>query len=202
MKKTVSVWTLSLLLGITLPCVAQNQQETNRPPEQGTSEPVALMSEVVEARATVQDVSTLRRLVTLKEPNGNTIRLKLGKEQEDLLKQLKKGDELDVKFYRSAAVKLAKQGETPTGREEAQFVLAPDQGGQPGKVIVKTITETATVEDIDPKSGRVTLKEADGRTIKVKADKSSPDLARIKKGDKIVATYTEAAAISVARKTK
>ena len=65
---------------------------------------------------------------------------------------------------------------------------------------VNTIKTTATVEDIDAKKREVTLKDAEGDTVKLKVDERVQNLDQIKKGDQIVATYTEGVSVSVDKK--
>lgn len=123
--------------------------------------------------------------------------MKLGQNAPDL-SQLHKGDLVTASFYQSAAVMLAKPGTEPTGVEQEDFVVSP-QSGQPGGMAVRTIKTTATIEDIDAQKRSVTLKEANGQTLKLKVDASVQNLDQIKKGDEIVVRYTEAAAISITK---
>lgn len=155
------------------------------------------MTEAATVQATVQKVNAEKGLVMLKDPEGNTIELQLGTNAPALSK-LNKGDIVTANYYRSAAVMLAKPGQEPTGLEQMEYVVAP-QGGQPGGMVVNTIRASATVEDINPQSREVTLKEQDGKTVKLKVDPSVQNLDQVKKGDQIVVRYTEAAAISVAK---
>jgi plasmid maintenance system killer protein len=58
------------------------------------------------------------------------------------------------------------------------------------------VTVTATVEAIDAKKNRVTLKGPEGKTQEIKV-KDPKNLVNVKVGDQVVLTYTEALAISV-----
>jgi plasmid maintenance system killer protein len=58
------------------------------------------------------------------------------------------------------------------------------------------VTVTATIEAIDAKKNRVTLKGPEGKTQEIKV-KDPKNLVNVKVGDQVVLTYTEALAISV-----
>ncbi len=75
-------------------------------------------------------------------------------------------------------------------------VATAQQPGTPikGNAVMATITVTATVVKIDQKTRVVTLKAADGETYSFVANEAVKNLAQVKKGDLITATYTEAVA--------
>ena len=58
------------------------------------------------------------------------------------------------------------------------------------------MTVTATIEAIDAKKNRVTLKGPEGKTQEIKV-KDPKNLVNVKVGDQVVLTYTEALAVSV-----
>ncbi|MDB6017370.1 MAG: hypothetical protein JWR19_1859 [Pedosphaera sp.] len=192
MKKILSACLISLLLGTTFPAIAQTQSQS----QTNKSEPV--LSEAITVNATVEKVSPRRKLVTLKDPDGNLIMMKFGDAAPDLSK-FHKGDQVVASYLKSAAIMLAKPGEEPTGRAQEEFVVQPAGGAGPGGVVVNTIRTSATIENVDPKKRQVTVKEPDGRTVKLKVDNRVTNLDQIKPGDKIVVRYTEAAGISLAK---
>ncbi len=63
-----------------------------------------------------------------------------------------------------------------------------------GGAVIGATTVTATVAKIDQKTRAVTLKTADGKEYSFVADEAVKNLAQVKKGDVITATYTEAVA--------
>ena len=77
--------------------------------------------------------------------------------------------------------------------------MVAEKGQKPGGLAVQTMQKSATVEDIDYSTREVKLKGPDGNIVKVKAGDKVKRLEDVKKGDRIVATYTEALAISVAK---
>ena len=56
---------------------------------------------------------------------------------------------------------------------------------------------TATVEAIDQKTRMVTLRGPEGKVVTFKADPSVRNLAQVKKGDQVVATYYESVALKL-----
>lgn len=154
------------------------------------------MTQTRHLQATVQDIDYANREVTLEGPRGNSVRLAVSDEVKNF-PQMKKGDHVNIGYYESVALAVAKPGESlqPTSRTE---VFATRQPGQkPGGAGVSTIKTTATVEDIDRENREVTLKGPDGNTVTVAVDPSVGNLQRIKKGDQIKATITQALAIAV-----
>ncbi|SRR5581483_8230715 len=207
MKIILSKCLVLILAGMAFPALAQTQTQTTPPTssqpqsqsQAPADKPALVASEAVTEKATVQDVNPKRRLVILKDPEGRTIRLKFKKDEAQALSELHKGDVVTAKYYESTAVALAKPGEEPTGLEQESFVVAPENGTAPGRVLVNSFQTTATVEKIDPQKRRIVLKEPDGKTVKLKVDKSVQNLDQIKPGDKIVVRYTEAAEVSIAK---
>jgi len=195
MKKMLSKCFLSMLMGLTYSTIAQNQPaDENKPPSKGDAKPQEVVSEAVTVDATVHSVNQRRHLITLKDAEGDSIKLRF-KEATPQITQLNKGDRVNINYYKSVAVMLAKPGEEPTGHEQEEYVIAPEEG-QPGTIVVNSIKATATVEKVDPKKRHVKLKEADGHTVNLKVDKNVRNLDQIQPGDQIVVRYTEAAEIT------
>jgi hypothetical protein len=66
-----------------------------------------------------------------------------------------------------------------------------------GETVGQKVTVTATVEDIDLAKRIVTLKDEDGKVSDIEVGKEVRNLAQVKKGDIVVATYREAVAYEV-----
>lgn len=155
-----------------------------------------ILSQSNHVNATVEDIDRDKREVTLKGPDGNSVKVAVGDDVRNFA-QIKKGDRVGVTYYESVALALAKPGEqlTPTGR--GQMLLRAAPGQKPGGAAVSVANTTATVEDVDRDKHEVTLRGPDGNLAKVLVDPSVGDLEHIKKGDQINATVTQALAISV-----
>ena len=161
-----------------------------------SSTPRLFAAQTNRLKATVEDIDYAKREVTLKGPDGNTARFAVSEAVKNF-PQMKKGDNVNLSYYESLAVAIAKPGETlqPTSRADLVAVRRP--GERPGGAAMAITETSATVEDIDRENREVTLKRPDGTLMKVQVDPSVGNLERIKKGDQIQATYTEALAISV-----
>jgi hypothetical protein len=88
--------------------------------------------------------------------------------------------------------KMQNEG-APSGSEET--------GTAKRKSVVHSVAEqtavTATIESIDQKSRKLTLKDADGDRVSVQVPKDVQGFGKLKKGEAVDITYTEAAAITV-----
>ncbi len=146
--------------------------------------------------ATVEDIDYVKRHVTLKGPEGNSVEVAVSDSVKNF-PQMKKGDLVNVGYYESLALAIAKPGETLAPTSRSQALMTRPEGQKPGAAAVSVTDTSATVEDIDREKREVTLKGMDGKTVKVLVDPSVGNLQRIKKGDQITATRTEALAISV-----
>jgi Cu/Ag efflux protein CusF len=77
-------------------------------------------------------------------------------------------------------------------------VVASDVQESPGKLSAQqAVTVTATVKDIDQKTRMVTLLGPDGQEIEFRADDEVRNLAQVKRGDHVQATYYESLVIQV-----
>src|SRR5437016_823967 len=105
MKKGLSKCFVSMLFAIAYPAVTQNQPPD--PNQGGSGKPQAIISEVITGPATVQDINHQKRLITLKDAEGDTIRLKFNEPAPDI-EHLRKGAQVSVNYYKSVAVMLSK----------------------------------------------------------------------------------------------
>jgi len=166
------------------------------PAQTSDDKPSVTLARTNSIKATVADIDHDKREITLKGPEGNSMKFKVDERVKNF-GQVKKGDEVRMGYYESIALSVRKPGDPlpATGRSRAMITREPGQ--KPGGVAVDTADITATVEAIDRDKREVTLKSPRGNVVTVKVDPSVGNLERIKTGDEIEATYTEALAISV-----
>jgi len=194
MKRTLPVMgSVLLMAALALPCVAQ--EKAGQPGSQSGS-PELKASDLVTTTATVEDIDKAKRTVTLKGEGGNTVEVKAGENVKNF-DQIKKGDQVKMAYYESAAISIRKPGDPPAATGEKETVLAPEAGGTPGKAVIKTVQVAATVEKIDTQKREVTLKGPEGKSKTVKVKEDAKDLDRLQTGDQVVVRYTEAFAIKV-----
>jgi hypothetical protein len=183
MRKLLSVWLTVFCAVAVAACATPTEQK----------ELAVEKSRVVTVTATVEALDLANRMVTLRGPEGNTITFRVDETVKNL-PQVEVGDEVVVRYYQSVAVRMAKPGES---QGEAVFDLATAKPGErPGGLETTQVTITASIEAIDKEQSLVTLKGPEGNleTVKVVEPKY---LDRVKVGDRIAITYTEALAISV-----
>ena len=159
------------------------------------SRPGAVVVETREIKAKVDAVDPATRLVTLTGPKGNTVTVKAGPEVRNF-DQIHVGDVLTLRYLESIAVFVRKPGDPPSATE-SQTVQVAAKGQKPHATIVETKEVTATVEAIDHAKRTVTLKGPEGNSRTIKVDPAVKRLHEVKKGDQVVARYTEAIAITV-----
>jgi Cu/Ag efflux protein CusF len=189
MKKIVCISSVVALLGLAIAHgLAQDQQESQKPP-------MKVVSETNVVTATVEDIDMEKREVTLKNDEGKKVKLKV--RDNVRLEKVKKGDKITAGYYKSAAIALNKAGETPAESGQKEAIVTSKTGDKPGGMAVKTTQVTATVEEVDYPKREVKLKDSEGNTVELKVDDRVKNLEQVKKGDQIVARYTEAFAVSV-----
>ncbi len=149
--------------------------------------------------ATVEKIDLANRVVTLKGPKGEVRDIKIGPEARNL-DQVKPGDVVTVKYLQSIAAEVIKPG-AATGAGESSTIVRSKPGELPGGAAARQATVTANVTAIDKKKGTITLKGPEGKTVEVKVLEPK-NLDKVKVGDDLMITYTEALAISVERAKK
>ena len=83
----------------------------------------------------------------------------------------------------------------------ASGVTTAKPGEMPARVSARQVTVTASVEAIDKITPAITLKGPEGDVVTVRVV-DPKNLEKVKVGDKLAITYTEALAISVERAKK
>jgi Cu/Ag efflux protein CusF len=83
--------------------------------------------------------------------------------------------------------------EQPMGKEGQ----AKQQAGAPTQVMAERMSATLTVEKIDMKKRKLTLKDEQGHTMKLDVPKDVKNLQSIKEGDKINVDYYSSLALSL-----
>ncbi|MBV5316177.1 MAG: hypothetical protein JZU50_00055 [Desulfobulbaceae bacterium] len=148
---------------------------------------------VVSVTATVDKIDLKKRIVTIRGPEGNLRKVHVGKEVVNL-PQVRVGDKVTLDYVESLAVRMAQPGEV---RDEVKGLVGRAKpGDKPGYVEETETTVTATILNLDKTKETVTLKGPDGDVVVVKVQDPA-NLDKVKVGDTIVITYTEALAIAV-----
>jgi len=154
----------------------------------------------VTATATVKKIDLKKRLVTLQGADGETTTITAGPEVKNL-DQVRVGDEVVATYFESVAYEVKAPSQGTPGVAVAEEVQRAKPGERPGAAGARVTTITATITGIDKKKGTVTLTGPDGDAVTVKA-RNPDNLEKIKKGDLVDITMTQAVAIAVEPKKK
>lgn len=203
MKRGI-VYVVVVLFSLLLGAGAMAQEKKAGSSSSAVKSPTKAKTEVkrenvVTLTGTVEAVDLAKRVVTIKGSKGRTVELKVGEEAKKL-DQVKAGDKVVAKYYESIAFRMKKPGEAE-GVTAEQAVGAAKPGEVPAAVIANQVTVTATIEDISPKKTYVTLKGPEGKTVDVKV-RDPKNLEKVKVGDQVIITYTEAFAIALDKPEK
>jgi Cu/Ag efflux protein CusF len=166
---------------------------------QTQSKPSTSEARTVTLRGTIEAVDKANKTITIKGERGRTLTLAVKDPQK--LEAVKVGDPVIARYYESIMIQVHKPGEATPGATSQQAVVSTKPGETPGAAIGQEVTVTATVTAIDTKAGTVTVKGPQGgeRTVKARDPKN---LAKIKVGDLVEITYTEALAIALDKPKK
>lgn len=148
---------------------------------------------VVSATATVEKIDLKKRLVTIRSTEGNAMTIQAGNEVVNL-PQVRVGDKIEIDYVQSLAVRMAQPGEVRN--ETAEMMTRAKPGNKPGAAELIETTVTATIMGLDRVNETATLKLPNAEMLVVKVQDSA-NFDKVKVGDTIVITYTEAVAISV-----
>lgn len=161
------------------------------------------MEKKTSTSATVEKVDAAKRDLSLKDDQGNRFMVQV---PEDVTRfdAIKKGDRVNVDYYESAALSLKKPGEATSPSATTTTMAQRAPGNLPGGMVSRKIVATANVMKVDLADNKVTIQGPHGSidTIKVSDPAVQDELSKLKAGDRIQASYTEALAISVTPKDK
>jgi Cu/Ag efflux protein CusF len=194
---------IALVIGAVVPGAALGAGPAETPmiaqakADQGAA-PKMQEAALVTVRGTVEAIDKDKQTVTLKGPKRT---LTLHVRDPKKLEAIKVGDPVVGKYYESLMIEVKKPGESTPGMTAQQAVGTSKPGETPAGVIGQQVTVTATIVGIDKKAHTATIKGPEGNTVTVKA-RDPKNLDRVKVGDNVEITYTEALAISIDKSAK
>ncbi len=146
-------------------------------------------------KATVEAIDLDVREITLKGPKGRLITLRV-EERVRNLPQVQVGDEIVVRYHESVGLQLRRleMGESVPYEETTAAGAETVPNQTPGAA--RQFTGAAYVEAVSPKEKTVTLRGSDGNLFDLYV-RDLTVLESLTAGDNVVATYTEAAAVSI-----
>ena len=155
-----------------------------------------LAAEVVVLTATVDSVDVKKRIVVLKDANGNLAQMNVSKSINDLDK-VKKGDIFLVEHAQAIAVGLTAAGkDAKPGVSGVRSVMIAGKGSaKPFEETTDTVYATVKISTIDAKTRVVTFTLPGGEKQRVKVDPAVLGLEKFKAGDDVMVEYVDDTAI-------
>ena len=168
------------------------------PPQQTVvtkSEPgKASVEHIVDVTAMVIAIDRTTRDITLKGPKGNRLVVTAGPEVKNF-DLINVGDKVHARYVEALVLELKKGNDLAVTRTEEKSAMGAMPGQQPHGIAGRRITVVADVVAVNRETKTVTLQ---GPELTAEVTVDSPDqLRRIKKGDQVYATYTQALAMVV-----
>ena len=151
-------------------------------------------AEVVRVVSTVESIDQATRAVTLRGQDGRLVTFVVGPEVKNLA-QVRKGDVVTMEYIEAVAVALRKTDSKVRERIETDFKTGAAPGQKPSGVVGKDIKIIASVEAVNEKTGKVTLRGPE-RTVDLRV-KDPAILKQVKVGDMVEAEFVEALAVKV-----
>ena len=190
----VSTAALTLLVGC-------QSSSTPPPPTPAAAAPTTPQPTTVvntqEGSVIIQSVDMDSRLIVIQDRQGKVSTVKAGPEVHNLA-QVRSGDRVVVRYTEALVARLAPPGPTPAPTSSSVTTRAPT-GAKPAVTIGDTVTTTVTFLAYEPQSNVVSFTPPDGvvRAVTVKDLNMRSFVSKLKQGDKVDITYTEAVAVSV-----
>ena len=187
----------SFLIAALLATAGLVQAQTAAPAAQSSATKVVpVAAEVTVLTATVDSVDANTRTVVLKNDQGQTASMKVGKDVTNFA-NIKKGDIFVVEYAQAVAVglTLATKADKPGVAATRTMKVQDAANKKPFAEEIDTIVETAKIKSINAKQRTAVLTMPNGKTMKVKVDKAVLGLEKFKVGDEVVIEYVQDMAI-------
>jgi len=173
-------------------CLAQGAAAQTAAAPRGA--PAVLVTESYKVEAEVVLVDQATRTVTLKTADGRTSAGVVGPEVKNLA-QVKVGDKVITQYSQTLAITL-KKGGGMREKTESSDKIAAAPGQKPAGATMREVHITADIIKIDARTGDLTVKGAEGRTLDLKV-KDPAVLTGYTVGDQVEGTFLQVLAIGV-----
>lgn len=162
-----------------------------------TPEPLEVSEEMV-IEATVTAIDLERRLVTLRGPEGNSLNIHVQPEVRNLA-QVSAGDKLKVSYTRALIASMTEPGQASSEVPVVAAAARAPEGTMPGVAAGAVISATVEVISAGADGSTLTFRGPAGelRSIDVVQEVSRAFVRKLKPGDEVDMTYSEAVAVEV-----
>jgi len=166
---------------------AQNDRSTAMPSGRGERN--------IAASATVEAIDLNTRTLVLRRKDGTTAAVHVD-EQVKNLPQVRVGDQVQVNYREAIAFEVRPAGELAPSTSMKEALATAKPGERPSALGTQVATVVATIDAIKPETPSVLLRTADGKVTEVRV-RDPNNLKRVKIGDHVQVTYSQALAVSV-----
>ena len=188
MKKPAIIIIIAIAAGFAVNAPAQPNVLTS------TGAGKASVEHTVDVTATIIAIDKTTRDITLKGPKGNWVVVTAGPEVKNF-DQMNVGDKVHARYIEALVLELKKGSDLAVTRTEESSASGAMPGAQPHGVAGRRITVVADVVAVNRTTQTVTVK---GPQLTAEVKVTDPAaFKRIKKGDQVYATYTQALAMVV-----
>ena len=160
--------------------------------------PLVQESETVTIEAKVEKIDRKTRQLTLKGKEGKSVTVTLD-EKAGKLDKIDVGDLVVINYLESVTIQVFDHNKAAPGAAAVEAVAKSKPNEKPAGVAAGQVSVIVTIEAIDLKNDLVTLKSKDGELSTVKAQNPA-NLKKVKVGDRVQITYTQAVGYSVTEK--
>jgi hypothetical protein len=178
------------------PTFAQQEQSPAQPSSAGaqtTPGSPVYSGRTVTLRGTIESVDRVTKTVSVKGEDGRVAMIRLN-ENVTNLDRLAKGAEVTARFSEATLLSIARSDASP--QVQSQASQQSPSAGQPAVQQVEHTSVVAQITDIDREGKRITLEAPNGEAIQIGV-RDAKAMQDLKTGDKVVATYIEAFALSI-----
>ncbi len=185
--RTMLIWATALALAAAVGCARQQQ----RP------DPL-VVGDLKESTGTIVAVDASNGLVSIRDDSGRYTTVQTGPNVRNF-EQVRVGDRVSVGYFEGIIADVRPPGEQASPPEESVARARSAPGERPAGAIGRTVTSTVTIEAVDEARNTVTFRRQDGlvRTIAVHRPESQQFIRKLRKGDEVQVTYTEAIAVAL-----
>lgn len=179
---------------------AETQPEATVPDQAAAQTPdIARVDRVETLAATVTAVDVGQRLLSLRGDDDSVETIEVSPDVYNLA-QVKAGDKVVVRYYALAAQLKSGDDAAPSDAIAVEQTTARAvPGARPAAGASNTVTTTVVIDSVDQASNEVVFRGPSGllRSVNVVDPQVRKLAERLKKGDLVEVTYTEALAVSV-----
>jgi len=154
-----------------------------------------VFTDEVETVVTVRGVNHVNRTVTVEDPDGERITIKVPDEAQNLY-QIHPGSKFKVRYAQAVAVGLLEPGQEPSAGIGEAMKLAP-KGATPGGVLVRVAQISGKIVDIDYASRIVLVRGPQGNLREFIVSERVKGFENLMVGDVVGLKVTEALAMEM-----